>query len=65
LRRTIALSTQDARKFEERRQGLQLLRRFRVTPDSAHAMPVARNLLKQDFEVDEPKRVWVDDITYV
>lgn len=40
-------------------------RRFRVTTDSGHALPVANNLLEQDFEVDEPNRVWAGDITYV
>ena len=40
-------------------------RRFRVTTDSTHALPVASNLLEQDFDVDEPNRVWAGDITYV
>ena len=40
-------------------------RRFRVTTDSGHALPVASNLLKQDFAVDEPNRAWAGDITYV
>jgi putative transposase len=40
-------------------------RRFRVTTDSAHTLPVASNLLEQDFDVAEPNRVWAGDITYV
>jgi putative transposase len=40
-------------------------RRFRVTTDSQHALPVARNLLQQNFQVDEPNQAWVSDITYV
>jgi transposase InsO family protein len=40
-------------------------RRFRVTTDSKHALPIASNLLKQDFTTDGPNRVWVGDITYV
>lgn len=50
-----------------RRFGLQgkAPRRFRVTTDSNHEEPVAPNLLKQDFAVDAPNRVWVGDITYV
>jgi putative transposase len=40
-------------------------RRFRVTTDSKHKLPVAENLLNQDFKVYEPNEVWVSDITYV
>lgn len=40
-------------------------RRFRVTTNSKHALPIAPNLLEQDFTVDGPNRVWVGDITYV
>jgi putative transposase len=40
-------------------------RRFRVTTDSEHALPIARNLLQQDFHVDEANQAWVADITYV
>jgi putative transposase len=40
-------------------------RRFRVTTDSKHSLPIAPNLLEQDFSADGPNRVWVGDITYV
>ena len=40
-------------------------RRFRVTTDSNHPLPVAPNLLAQNFIADEPNRIWVADITYV
>ena len=40
-------------------------RRFRVTTDSKHSLPIAPNLLEQDFTADGPNRVWVGDITYV
>jgi putative transposase len=40
-------------------------RKFRVTTDSRHRLPVAENLLNQEFKVYEPNRVWVSDITYV
>jgi len=40
-------------------------RKFKVTTDSKHKLPVAKNLLKQQFKVYKPNAVWVSDITYV
>jgi transposase InsO family protein len=40
-------------------------KRYRVTTDSAHDLPVAPDLLEQDFHADRPNEVWVADITYV
>ena len=40
-------------------------RKFKVTTQSKHTMPVAPDLLGQDFAVDAPNRVWVSDITYI
>ena len=40
-------------------------RKFKATTDSKHDLPVAPNLLERRFEVAEPDRVWVSDITYV
>jgi transposase InsO family protein len=40
-------------------------RKFKVTTDSRHKLPVAENLLHQKFTVYEPNKVWVSDITYV
>jgi transposase InsO family protein len=40
-------------------------RKFRVTTDSKHELPVAENILKQQFKVYKPDSVWVSDITYV
>ena len=40
-------------------------RRFRHTTDSAHAFPVAPNLLARDFQAAAPNRVWLADITYI
>jgi putative transposase len=45
---------------------VQQKKRFRVqTTDSSHALPVAPNLLAQDFKVGRPAEVWTADITYV
>ena len=40
-------------------------RKFKATTDSRHSLPVAENILGQQFAVTEPNRVWVSDITYV
>lgn len=40
-------------------------KRFRVTTDSNHDLPIAPNLLNRQFTVDTPDKVWVGDITYI
>jgi len=40
-------------------------KKFRVTTDSNHSLPVAPNLLDRQFDVSEPNRAWVSDITYI
>ena len=40
-------------------------KRFKATTDSGHNLPVAENLIKQNFKVDAPNKVWVADITYI
>ena len=40
-------------------------KKFRATTDSRHALPVAENLLNQQFETSQPNRAWVSDITYI
>jgi putative transposase len=50
-------------------------RKFKVTTDSAHRLPIAPNLLGQDFSCDPsaesashakaPDQVWLSDITYL
>src|SRR5512139_1670658 len=40
-------------------------RKFKATTDSSHKLPVAENLLKQQFKAYEPNSVWVSDITYI
>ena len=40
-------------------------RKFRVTTDSRHHLPIAPNLLDRQFAVSAPNRAWVTDITYV
>ncbi|MFC1861595.1 IS3 family transposase [Chloroflexota bacterium] len=40
-------------------------RKFKATTDSRHTLPVADNILGQQFKVTAPNKVWVSDITYV
>ena len=40
-------------------------KKFKVTTDSSHTYPIAPNLLERQFDVVQPNRVWVSDITYV
>jgi transposase InsO family protein len=40
-------------------------RRFRVTTDSNHPLPVAANVLGRQFTVVAPDTAWVTDITYL
>jgi transposase InsO family protein len=37
----------------------------RLTTHSRHRLPVAPNLLNQQFTTDAPNRVWTSDITYI
>ena len=40
-------------------------RKFVSTTDSRHTLPVAENVLNRQFDVGEPNRAWVSDITYI
>ena len=40
-------------------------RRFRVTTDSKHTLPIAPNLLERNVEPEAPNQVWTSDITYL
>lgn len=50
-----------------RENGLQgrSKRRFKRTTDSRHGGPIAPNLLKRQFDVNEPNRAWVTDVTAI
>lgn len=40
-------------------------RKFKATTSSDHGLPVAPNLLQQDFSTERPNQVWVTDITSI
>ena len=50
-----------------RRQQLvaKAARKFKVTTNSNHKLPVAPNLLDQNFTATEPNQKWAGDITYL
>ena len=50
-----------------RRQGLRAkgARKYKATTNSNHSLPIAPNLLQQDFSADRPNQKWVSDITYI
>ena len=58
-RKTVAASMQ--------RQGLRAkaAKKFKATTNSNHSLPVAPNLLQQDFSATAPNQKWVGDITYL
>jgi putative transposase len=39
-------------------------RKYKATTNSNHTLPVAPNLLEQNFTADSPDQKWVSDITY-
>lgn len=41
------------------------VRKFKATTNSHHSLPVAPNLLKQDFTANAPGQKYVGDITYI
>ena len=40
-------------------------RKYKATTNSKHSLPVAPNLLEQNFMADKPDQKWVSDITYI
>jgi transposase InsO family protein len=40
-------------------------KKFCITTDSNHNLPIAANLLDRKFNVSEPNRYWVSDISYI
>ena len=54
-----------ARLLKEEGLAVKTKKKFRVTTDSKHNLPVAKNILNREFTVDEPNKVYTGDITYV
>lgn len=54
-----------ARKMKELSLTATPKEKFVVTTDSNHNLNVYPNLVKREFNVEEPNKVWVADITYI
>jgi transposase InsO family protein len=39
-------------------------KKFKITTDSNHKLPIAENVLNRQFQTEEKDKVWVSDITY-
>lgn len=40
-------------------------RKFKVTTDSNHSKPIAKNIIQQNFNADKPNVKWLTDISYI
>jgi len=54
-----------ARRMKKHGIRSKLKRKFKATTDSDHKLPVAPNLLMQDFTAYGPDQIWMSDITYI
>jgi len=50
-----------------RKEGIRskIRKKFRVTTDSNHKLPVATNVVKRNFTASAPNQLWCTDITYL
>jgi len=53
------------KKMKEQGLVAKARRKCRSTTDSCHKLPVAPNLLEQNFTTSAPNQIWVTDITYL
>ena len=66
LARGIRVGKERVRKMMQR-HGIKARgkKKFVVTTDSRHNLPIAPNLLNRDFTAQAPNTVWTSDITYI
>ena len=66
LARGIRVGKECVRKLMQR-HGIEARgkKRFVVTTDSKHDLPIATNLLQRNFSPQAPNQVWSSDITYI
>ncbi len=54
-----------ARLMREKEITAKTKRKFKVTTNSGHNLPVAPNLVNQEFTAAAPNQLWLSDITYI
>jgi len=54
-----------ARLMRENGIRAKTVKKYKATTNSRHKLPVADNLLNQEFEVSSPNKKWTGDITYI
>ena len=54
-----------ARLMRENKIAAKTKRKFKVTTNSRHNLPVAPNLVNQEFTAAAPNQLWLSDITYI
>ena len=60
------VSRNKARKLmKEAGVSVRQRKKYKVTTNSNHKQPVFENLVKRDFEVSQPDRVYAGDVTYI
>jgi transposase InsO family protein len=66
LARGFKVGKERVRKLMQR-QGIRARckRKYVVTTDSKHKLPIAANLLARNFSAQQPNQVWTTDITYI
>ncbi|CAG7643631.1 IS3 family transposase ISCce3 [Paenibacillus allorhizosphaerae] len=50
-----------------RKHGIRskVVKKYKATMNSKHDLPVAENLIRQDFTTNKPNEKWLSDITYI
>lgn len=54
-----------ARRLQHLKLKAKAKKKFKVTTDSKHSLPVAPNLLNRDFHAERPNQKYVGDISYI
>ncbi len=55
----------EAASMQRQNPRARAARKYKATTNSKHNLPVAANLLAQDFSTGAPNQKWVSDITYL